>query len=187
MTKQICAHWFLQRKADEIVKRLVPDGVITPEVRLKGNQTVSGEDFPAVSKAAWEVRFNLADSANVDAIVPILNQAMLQLHRRYDLDLSTSTYVTVAEPKHRPVGPKNPVEPMLPKWPSVAAGSPKRINGSARITPAKACRSRFKHARSPSRQRQPSTTALMFAAFDAPAAWMRFGFHRHRPIVSAAI
>jgi hypothetical protein len=187
MTKQICAHWFLQRKADEIVKRLAPDSVITPEVCLRSEQAVSDTVCPEVSKASWEVRFNLLDDANVDALVPVLNQAMLQLHERYDLDPFASAYVAAAVPRRRPVRSDAIAKPALPHQVSVAEGLPKRIQRTVKSCVAEACQSGFERARSRPRQRQPFTRSLTFAACDAPAGWVRFGFHRHRPILSAVI
>jgi hypothetical protein len=185
MTKQLCAHWFLQRKANEIVKRLAPNCIITPEVHLKGDQTGSGAACPGGSNAPWEVRLNLPDDVKGDILVTMLNQAMLQLHKRYDLDPSASPYVAVGGPIHRPAKPENSTEPKLANRVTVAVGPPKRIKRTGRISVAKACKS--KRAGSRSGQRQPSTTALRFAAFDAPGGSLRFRFHRHRPIVSAVI
>ena len=187
MTKQICAHWFLQRKADEIVKRLAPDYVITPEVRLKSEQDISGAACAEVSKTPWEIRFNLPDNANVEALVPILNQAMLQLHERYDLDPFASAYVAVTEPRHSPSRSDTFAEPLRPNRVSVTEGSPKLIKRSDKSSVAKACQSGFERVRSRAAQRQHFTRSLTFATFDTPAGWVRFGFHRHRPIVSAMI
>jgi hypothetical protein len=185
MTRQLCAHWFLQRKANEIVKRLAPNCMITPEILLKGDQTVSGADCPRGNSAPWEVRLNLPDDVKGDILVPMLNQAMLQLYKRYDLDPAASPYVAVGEPICRPAKRENSAAPALLNRETVAAGSPERIKRIGRIAVAKACKS--KRAGSRRGQRQPSTTALRFATFDAPVGAQRFGFHRHRPIVSVVI
>lgn len=99
MTKQMCAHWFLQRKMDEIVGRLVPGCFITPEVRPQNDKVVWDDRCCGVGRAPWEVHFHLPpDDPSVEALLPILNQEILQLQNRYDLGMTNSarTEVTLA-------------------------------------------------------------------------------------------
>jgi hypothetical protein len=97
MTKPVCAHWYLQRKVDEIIGRLAPGCFITPEICHQTETTTWDEDCPSVGRMSWEVLFHLPpDNPSVEALLPILNKEIEHLQRRYDLGVTNEITLAAA-------------------------------------------------------------------------------------------